>query len=148
MLFLTAGLLIVGRYSLLDKLIKWVIVILAVSAIVAVFSAYFKNGYHPNPKMIVLFDLSEPADIAFLIAFFGWLPGPLDISIWQSIWAEAKRKETNVMVSMKEALLDFNIGYISTFVLATAFLSLGALVMYDTNNEFSDSSICFCWAVN
>ncbi len=143
LLSFTALLLIIGKYSLLDKLIKWVIVILAVSAIVAVFSAYFKNGFHPNPEMIVLFDLSKPADIAFLIAFFGWMPGPLDISIWQSIWAEAKRKETNVMVSMKEALLDFNIGYVSTLVLAIAFLSLGALVMYGTNNEFSGSSSVF-----
>jgi Mn2+/Fe2+ NRAMP family transporter len=143
LLFVTAVLLIIGKYSLLDKLIKWVIIILAISTIVAVFSAYFKNGFNPNPEFVKLFDMSNPMDVAFLIAFFGWMPGPIDISIWQSIWAEAKRKETNVSVNMKEALLDFNIGYIGTVVLAAGFLSLGALVMYGTSNNFSSSSVAF-----
>ncbi len=143
LLILTAILLIVGKYSLLDKLIKWVIVILAISTIAAVFSAYFKNGFNPNPEMIKLFDMHNPTDVAFLIAFFGWMPGPIDISIWQSIWAEAKHNETDVKVNMKEALLDFNIGYIGTVILALGFLSLGALVMYGTGNNFSSSSIAF-----
>jgi Mn2+/Fe2+ NRAMP family transporter len=143
LLFVTALLLIIGKYSLLDKLIKWVIIILAISTIVAVFSAYFKNGFNPNPEFVKLFDMSNPMDVAFLIAFFGWMPGPIDISIWQSIWAEAKRKETDVSVNMKEALLDFNIGYIGTVVLAAGFLSLGALVMYGTSNNFSSSSVAF-----
>jgi Mn2+/Fe2+ NRAMP family transporter len=44
---------------------------------------------------------------------------------------------------MKEALLDFNIGYIGTIILALAFLSLGALVMYGTGESFSDKGIAF-----
>ncbi len=143
LLVFTAILLIIGKYSLLDKLIKYVIVILALSTIAAVFSAYFKNGYNPNPEFVKLFDMNNPKDIAFLIAFFGWMPGPIDISIWQSIWAEAKRKETSVKVNMREALLDFNIGYIGTVILAAGFLSLGALIMYGTSNNFSSSSVAF-----
>lgn len=143
LLFVTAILLIIGKYSFLDKLIKWVIVILAISTIAAVFSAYFKNGYNPNFEMVKLFDMNNPTDIAFLIAFFGWMPGPIDISVWQSIWAEAKRKETDVKVNMKEALLDFNIGYIGTVILAMGFLSLGALVMYGSGSTFSSSSVAF-----
>jgi Mn2+/Fe2+ NRAMP family transporter len=143
MLVITMTLLVVGRYALLDKLIKYVIVILALSTIVAVFSAYFKNGYNPNPEFIKLFSYDNPADVAFLIAFFGWMPGPIDISIWQSIWAEAKTKETKIKVSRKEALLDFNIGYIGTAFLALGFLSLGALVMYGTGEKFSSGSLGF-----
>lgn len=143
LLVITMALLIVGRYSLLDKLIKYVIIILALSTIVAVFSAYFKNGYHPNPEFIKLFSYENPMDVAFLIAFFGWMPGPIDISIWQSIWAEAKAKETKVKVTRKEAMLDFNIGYIGTAFLAFGFLSLGALVMYGTGEKFSDGSVGF-----
>ncbi len=143
LLVITLLLLIIGRYSLLDKLIKYVIVILAVSTIVAVFSAYFKNGFNPNPEFIKLFSYENPTDVAFLIAFFGWMPGPIDISIWQSIWAEAKSKETKVKVSRKEAMLDFNIGYIGTAILAFGFLSLGALIMYGTGEKFSDGSVGF-----
>ncbi|MBN2466639.1 MAG: hypothetical protein JXD19_00690 [Deltaproteobacteria bacterium] len=40
---------------------------------------------------------------------------------------------------MKEALCDFNIGYIGTTVMALLFLSLGALVMYGTGSTFSNS---------
>ncbi len=143
LLVITMILLIVGKYALLDKLIKYVIVILAISTIAAVFSAYFKDGYNPNPEFIKLFSFENPMDVAFLIAFFGWMPGPIDISIWQSIWAEAKSKETKVKVSPKEALLDFNIGYIGTAVLALGFLSLGALVMYGSGDELSGKSLAF-----
>ena len=143
LLVLTALVLIIGNYSILDKLIKYVIVILALSTILAVVSAYFKNGYNPNPEMIKLFDLRNPVDVAFLIAFFGWMPGPIDISVWQSIWAEAKRKEMKMNIDMKAALLDFNIGYIGTVVLAFGFLSLGALVMYGKGQEFSGASAAF-----
>jgi len=143
LLFITISLLIVGRYSLLDKMVKYVIVILALSTIIAVFSAYFKNGFNPNPEFIKLFSFDNPADVAFLIAFFGWMPGPIDISIWQSIWAEAKGKETKVKVSPSEALLDFKVGYIGTAILAMGFLSLGALIMYGNGEVFKDGSVGF-----
>ena len=143
LLMLTATILIIGNYSILDKLIKYVIVILALSTLVAVISAYFKNGFNPNPEMVKLFDLSNPVDVAFLIAFFGWMPGPIDISVWQSIWAEAKRKEMKMDIDIKAALLDFNIGYIGTVILAFGFLSLGALIMYGQGQEFSGASAVF-----
>ena len=142
-LLFTAIILIIGNYSILDKLIKYVIVILALSTVVAVVSAYFKNGFNPNMEMVKLFDLRDPVDIAFLIAFFGWMPGPIDISVWQSIWAEAKQKEMKMNISVKSALLDFNIGFIGTVILAVGFLSLGALVMYGSGTEFSGSSGVF-----
>ncbi len=143
LLIITAIVLIIGNYSLLDKMIKYVIVILAISTIIAVISAYFKNGFNPNMEMVKLFDLNDPMDIAFLIAFFGWMPGPIDISVWQSIWAEAKAKEMNIKIDLKGALLDFNIGYIGTVILAIGFLTLGALVMYGNGQEFSAVSGVF-----
>lgn len=143
LLVITAAILIIGNYSILDKLIKYVIVVLALSTVFAVISAYYKNGYNPNPEMVKLFDMSNPTDVAFLIAFFGWMPGPLDISIWQSIWAEAKRKEMKINIDLKAALLDFNVGYFGTVILALGFLALGALVMYGSGEEFSGSSSAF-----
>ncbi len=143
LLIITAVILIIGNYSVLDKMIKYVIVILAISTIIAVISAYFKSGFNPNMEMVKLFDMSNPVDIAFLIAFFGWMPGPIDISVWQSIWAEAKSKEMNIKIDLKAALLDFNIGYFGTVILALGFLSLGALVMYGNGQEFSSASGAF-----
>mgnify|MGYP003844101045 CR=1 FL=1 len=31
--------------------------------------------------------------VAFLIAFMGWMPAPIDISIWHSIWVLEKKND-------------------------------------------------------
>lgn len=142
LLMVTMITLYYGRYSILDKIIKWVIILLAISTIIAV-TASISNGYSPKSDFMVNFDIGYFPHLAFLIALFGWMPAPLDISIWQSIWAEAKFKEQGIKVSKKQALLDFNIGYIGTAILALGFLSLGALVMYGSGNELSDSGTVF-----
>ena len=45
--------------------------------------------------------------------------------------------------TLNAALLDFNLGYAATVVLAFAFISFGALVMFGTGVEFSASGIVF-----
>ena len=50
-LIVTMIVLMIGRYQVLDKLIKLVIVMLAASTLVAVFSAIGK-GYNPNPDLL------------------------------------------------------------------------------------------------
>lgn len=142
-LILFTGTLIVafGRYSLLDKIIKFIIILLALSTIVAVIIATTK-GYNPKPEYIRNFNW-EFGDIALLIAFAGWMPSAIDISVWHSFWTIAKRKEGKHIPSVKESLFDFNIGYIGTAVLSIGFLSLGALVMYGSGESFSKSGTTF-----
>jgi len=142
LLMVTMITLYYGRYSLLDKIIKWVIIFLAVSTVIAV-TVSALNGYSPASEYAVFFDIGYLPHLTFLIALFGWMPAPLDISVWQSIWAEAKTKEQGIKVTKKQALLDFNIGYIGTAVLAIGFLSLGALVMYGSGEKLSDSGTVF-----
>jgi len=81
--------------------------------------------------------------LGFLIALFGWMPAPLDISVWQSIWAKAKSEEQGIKISKRQALLDFNIGYIGTALLAVGFVALGAFVMYGSGEKLSDSGAAF-----
>mgnify|MGYP007000224674 CR=1 len=71
----------------------------------------------------------EISGIVFLAAFMGWMPAPLDISIWQSIWTKEKVKLNNKM-DYKSALFDFNVGYITTVIIGFCFISLGAFVMF------------------
>ena len=70
----------------------------------------------------------------------GWMPAPLDISIWHSIWAIEKNK--NQKITNKESLFDFNVGYISTVILGICFVSLGALVMYNQELVFQIVVAC------
>ncbi len=127
--------LIIGKYKLLDKLMKFIIIILAVSTIVAVARALlFSNEAFDVTQIIP----SGTVEITFLIAFLGWMPAPLDISIWHSIWSVEKAKQTNKKIKPKDAIFDFNVGYIGTLILGVCFVLLGALVMYKSGKTFSN----------
>ncbi|MGB5943605.1 MAG: divalent metal cation transporter [Leeuwenhoekiella sp.] len=130
--------LLLGRFTLLDKLMKVIIVVLSLTTLAAVISA-FGNGI-TETSLPQTFPM-EGAGVAFLIAFMGWMPAPLDISIWQSLWTQEKAKTEQIETS--ESLLDFNIGYAGTIILGLGFISLGALVMYGSGQTFSSSGVVF-----
>jgi len=141
---LCAVILAVGRYSLLDRLMKIIITTLTVSTVLAVFFAFRESlqiqgtGTSAGIFQILPTDL---IGITFLITFLGWMPAPLDISVWHSLWSLEKRKEADT--SMKTALFDFNIGYIGTVFLGICFVTLGALVMFNSETVFSEKGGVF-----
>jgi Mn2+/Fe2+ NRAMP family transporter len=143
LLILAIGTIIVaiGKYAVLDKVIKAIIVLLALSTIIAVFFAASK-GFNPNPVFAKQFNWGF-ADIALLIAIAGWMPSAIDISVWHSFWSIAKSKEGKHVPTVRESLFDFNVGYIGTAVLSIGFVALGALVMYGTGEEFSENGTIF-----
>jgi len=138
--FISLVILLIGKYKLLDKLMKIIIVVLAISSVTAVLIA-FQNSDTTYSFQQVLPQGS--IEIAFLIAFLGWMPAPLDVSVWHSLWAVEKKKDSGANFDNKHALFDFNIGYVVTIFLGICFLSLGAIVMYSSNEEFSNSAIAF-----
>lgn len=131
-----------GRYSTLDKIIKFVIIILTISTFLAVAYALSMGSFNPA-SLSGNFNWTKYLDIAFLIAFVGWMPAPIDISVWHSLWSVAKEGNLEKRPSMKQVLLDFNIGYIGAGVLALGFLSLGALVMFGSNETLSPKGTIF-----
>lgn len=131
--------LFLGKYNTLDKLIKIIIITLTISTIIAVYCAFSQF----NTVISLVQVLPENRiEIAFLIAFMGWMPAPLDISVWHSIWAIEKKKDESGF-SPRTALLDFNIGYASAIVLGIAFLCLGYFVMYNSGETFSNKAAIF-----
>lgn len=134
-LFICLAILLIGRYKFLDSLMKWIIVTLTISTLVAVVIAFNDTIQIIKFKQVLP---KNDLEIAFLIAFMGWMPAPLDISVWHSLWSIEKKK--SVKIKTRSALFDFNIGYLSTIVLGIGFLSLGALVMHNSGENFSDSA--------
>lgn len=134
--------LVVGKYSLLDKVIKYIIILLALSTIVAVFAALGIDKV-VSPESLTDFTWTRQADVFFMIAFVGWMPAPIDVSVWSSLWNIAKTEELGYTPKLKNALTEFRVGYIGTAILALGFLSMGALVMYGTGEEFSPSGTKF-----
>ena len=137
---LSITILLIGKYKLLDNLMKYVILLLTICTIIAVSVALIKNNQtftftQVFPKGAI--------EITFLIAFLGWMPAPLDISIWQSIWSLEKERATLKKTTTKQAIFDFNVGYLGTIFLAVCFLILGALVMYNSGESFSNKGDIF-----
>jgi Mn2+/Fe2+ NRAMP family transporter len=133
-MLLSIAILTIGKYKLLDNLMKYIIVILTISTIIAVNVALFSTKESFDVTQIIP---SGAVEVTFLVAFLGWMPAPLDISIWHSIWSVEKDKTTVIRTKRKDAIFDFNIGYISTLFLGICFLLLGALVMYKSGETFS-----------
>lgn len=132
--------LLIGKYRLLDNLMKYIILLLTICTLVAVSVAIFRTERTFDFTQILP---SGTIEITFLIAFLGWMPAPLDISIWQSIWSLEKEKATLQKITRKQAIFDFNVGYIGTIFLAVCFVVLGALVMYNSGEIFSEKGGVF-----
>jgi len=129
-------LLIKGQYSALDSAIKIILVVLTLSTIVAVVMAFTRPDAMALPEAPTVWDASG---ITFMIALMGWMPILLDASAWHSLWILERSKQTKHQPILKETLIDFNIGMIGAGVLALAFLSLGALIMFGSSETFASS---------
>ena len=129
----------IGKYATLDRIVKWVILTLTITTIIAVGLASIKNT---TPLSLVQIFPAE-TNLLFLIAFMGWMPAPMDISIWHSLWTIEKNKELSSKVTMKESLFDFNVGYWVTLILGACFMGLGVFVMFGTGTEFSNQGGVF-----
>lgn len=129
-----ALLIIFGRYRLLDKTTKTVIFLLSISTCTAVIAALFR-GAEVDPGFVAP-SVWEIAYVGILIQFMGWMPAPIDVGAWPSLWMPSRQQETGHRATMKEAMIDFHIGYVGTVVLAVLFVALGTLVMHGTPNGF------------
>ena len=131
--------LIFGKYKTLDKVIKVIIIVLAISSVLALLIAFSNNDNSISIKQI----FPRGGGLLFLIAFMGWMPAPLDISIWHSIWTLEKNKIQKTKVKIVDSMFDFNVGYITTVILGLCFIGLGALVMYGSGESFSNQGGVF-----
>ena len=124
-----------GGYPLLDGLMKVMMVFLAVCTLVAVVAAV-GHGRAAVPEFAAP-KVWDVAGITFLVALMGWMPTPVDASAWPSLWMQERSKQTSHRPTLREALIDFNIGYGGSLIMAMMFLSLGALVMFGTGRTFA-----------
>ena len=140
-LFLVCGsILTFGKYSSLDSLIKIIGFVLLLSTLISFLLVLIKgpvsDNLFPDVKYI-------KSDILFIIALMGWMPTAVDLSSWNSLWTLERIKQTNFKPTLNQTIFEFNIGYLSSAFLSICFLTLGAYLMYETENDFSNSSAIF-----
>ena len=130
-------LLLIGKYRALDKLSKILVSMLTILTLFAVLSLI--SGNNLNNELISTIYKSDItpwklSNLSFLIPLMGWMPCPVELCVWPSLWMFSKSKDTEYKVSVKEAEFDFNFGYLLTVITAIFFVTLGAITMYGTGD--------------
>ena len=119
------SILAIGKYNLLDSLIKIIAIVLLISTVSAFLFAIYNgtvdsvDGFEPK-------DLWDASGIFFLLALMGWMPTAIDLSSWNSLWTLERMKQTNYKPRLKETLFEFRLAYIITGILAVMFVTLGS----------------------
>ena len=128
--------LIAGKYNLLNNVSKIIMITLSIATVVAVVMAVTKDVNSALADDFISPSAWTIASLGFIVILTGWMPAPIEISSISSIWLKNQIKQTNI--NAKNALLDFNVGFIVTAILALFFLALGALVLHGSAYEFKD----------
>jgi Mn2+/Fe2+ NRAMP family transporter len=140
------AILLTGRYRGLEAVTK----ILAGVLIVATIIVFSVVGLRIE-AFSHFFIAAVPVGSTLLVSgMLGWLPTGIDLSVWASLWTKAKGRG---MVKIREALgpeavedtpeqyreyadswyratlYDFRIGHIVSFVIASMYLMLGAMIL-------------------
>ena len=139
--------LLIGKYSALDKLSKILVSTLTILTFFAVISLI--SGGNMNNEITSTFYRTETSpwrisNLSFLIPLMGWMPCPVELCVWPSLWMFSKNKVTKYKPTLKEAEFDFNLGYLLTVITAIFFVTLGALTMYENGQGMlSGSGVSF-----
>lgn len=126
-------LLVAGHYKVLDNITKWIIMALTVATIAAVAVAVGKPPVmQPDSIEASPWNL---ATLGFIIALMGWMPAPLEFSAITSVWTSKKIRTDHT--SRHQGMVDFNVGYMTSAILALFFLALGVFVQYGSGEEIA-----------
>lgn len=127
-------LVLAGHYKWLDRGMKIQVSLLALATIIALAAAVrYNHGFALAAEPPPVWNRSG---LLFLIILMGWMPAPIELSAWTSLWMQERKEETGHAATVREAQIDFHIGYIATALLAAVFLALGALVMFGSGEPF------------
>lgn len=132
--------LVLGRFKLLDNLIRGIMLLLTLTTLVAAIAALSQLPLLEKAAA-ASFSWDIPG-LLFLIAFAGWMPTPVDSSVWQSLWTLEKRANAGIS-SWQAVLFDFRLGYGLSTMLAVVFVFIGAVVIYGSSISLPAQAAAF-----
>jgi Mn2+/Fe2+ NRAMP family transporter len=135
-------LLLLGHYRSLDRLSKLIVAVLVLSTVLATGAMLVQGPVAADPQWFSPSPWTAAA-LPFLVALMGWMPCPLDLAAWSSLWIYARQEDSGHRGSRAEVEADFNLGYSVTVVMAVLFLLLGAWVMHGSGSGFSPAGAAF-----
>lgn len=134
--------LAIGKYNILDSLIKIVAIVLLISTVSAFLLVLWNGPIDPVEDFIPK-ELWTGTGIFFLLALMGWMPTALDLSSWNSLWTLERMKQTNYRPKLKETLFEFRLAYTITAILAVMFVTLGSFIFFGTGEELPNNNADF-----
>jgi len=134
--------LIIGRYRFLELSLKFVVAILFLALVITTVMVVLQGPVAEvaNFKPPQIFN---EVGVLFLIALMGWMPTAVEASGWVSMWSVEKLNSMKEKPTVKEALAEFNLGYVLTALLAVFFLIIGWMTLYGTGTELSGNAVVF-----
>ncbi len=141
-----ACILIVGKYRVLDSLIKIIATVLVVSTALAFVLALI-NGPVEKIESFQPPEVWSHTGIFFLIALMGWMPTAVDLSSWNSLWTLERIKMTRFKPKLKETLFEFRLAYVITAILALFFVTLGSYIFYGSGEPLPNNNALFAHKV-
>ncbi|MDH4295546.1 MAG: hypothetical protein OEV74_04640 [Cyclobacteriaceae bacterium] len=140
---ITAALLLVGRYAVLDNFIKLVSVVLLLAVFTSFLAVIIKEPIEHVQGFSPSMDLSQGAGLALAVSLVGFMPSGMEVSTMHSIWKVENMNTTGYHPTLKESLFDFKLGYLFTTVLALMFLTIGAFTVYGSGQLLEGNSTEF-----
>ena len=136
------SILAIGKFHVLDSMIKIIAIVLLVSTVSAFLFALYIGPIEPikdfEPKQ-----LWDASGIFFLLALMGWMPTAVDLSTWNSLWTLEKIKQTKFRPKLRETLFEFRISYVITGILAIMFVTLGSFMFYGSGEDLPNNNSHF-----
>lgn len=136
------SILAIGKYNALDSMIKVIAITLLVSTTSAFLLVLSNGPIEPVPGFEPL-TLWTSSGLFFLLALMGFMPTPLDLSSWNSLWTLERIKQSKYTPKLRETLFEFRLAYIITIVTAVMFVTLGAFLFYGSGQELSNNNSLF-----
>lgn len=131
-----------GKYHILDNLIKVIAVVLLLSTMAAFILVLFNGPVMPAANFFN-FNLIDKNSLPFIIALMGWMPTAVDLSTWNSLWTLERAKDSGYEPSVKETVFEFNLGYFISAILSICFITLGAFMLFGTGEVMPGNKAAF-----
>ncbi len=143
-LLASVGVLVLGQYRGLDITMRLIIIILMVSTIIAVVLALAQvadvSTLNPSAHWARIW---TAGGFAFVLALLGWMPIPLDVAVWQSLWTLERSKQSRAPATVTASVFDFKLGYLTATLSAVVFVLLGAAIFGGTGQALPSSAVAF-----
>lgn len=140
LLTISAAVVALGGFRWLDAALKLLMTLLLAATLLA--AAFVIPRIDWAAASAVPAGLTVAA-IPFIVALVGWMPAPLDITVWHSLWTLDRAKQTGHNPTSNQCRFDFNLGYTLCAITACCFLILGAVVMHQAAVAPAENSTQF-----